>query len=224
MALAGTSAKRFEVAGLMGLGLDELFSTPAYWLEAAVLVAFFVLVNMFPCIRTCGDHQQNTQRGYLPTPIQALTDSLGRETTSKECCQPRECFTCLEREVDCQCPPWAKRLAPICEDEDTDDEEGCRVPFECDTGPEEDPCCDPCDPCNPCCPPKPKRRKKRCNPRQTTVTSHCREVPSGGFTSVKSHCRYLPGCKPTKRRNRSRSTSCCPPEPDPCCDPCSQAQ
>ena len=228
VALVGGGAKRFEVPGLMGLGVDELFSTPAYWLEAAVLVAFFVIVNMFPCIRTCGNQPPNTRRGYLPTPIQALTDSLGRETTSKECCQKRECQTCWQPELSCQCPPWNKRLAPVCEEEESSEEEDCE--------PEPDPCADSCaDPCaelfcetsEQCSEPKPRRRKKKCTRYQTKVVRHEREMPLGGLTSVKSHCRYLPGCKPSdRRRSRSRSASksrsAKKQYSDPCCDPCYQ--
>lgn len=107
----------------MGLGVSELFSGQGYWLEATILIVFFVVVNMFPCIRSTTTDRTTGIERYLPTPIQALTDSLGRSVTNLECCARRYCVSCAEMENYCQCPPWIQSLVEVAEEEDAEDEE-----------------------------------------------------------------------------------------------------
>ena len=138
VALVGRGAKSFEVTGLMALGVDELFSNPGYWLEAAVLVVFFVIVNMFPCIHYSTDDNESESRTYLPTPVQAFTDSLGREVTNLECCVRKWCLACHQLEDRCQCPSWNQNLVPLpekpddseddCDDDDVTDQENAAEP------------------------------------------------------------------------------------------------
>jgi len=110
---------------MMALGIDDLFSNPGYWLEATVLVVFFIIVNMFPCVKI-GNAEGEGGNGvgrFLPTPVQAFTDSLGRESTNQESCFPRQCMNCLEMEAACHCPSWTKKLVAVRVEVDTSDEE-----------------------------------------------------------------------------------------------------
>lgn len=108
VALVGRGAKSFEVTGLMSLGMDDLFTNPGYWLEATLLVVFFVIVNMFPCIR-----DTNVDQFAYHTPLQAITDSLGREGTNLESCVRRDCRGCELQEGKCLCLSWNKQLVPV---------------------------------------------------------------------------------------------------------------
>lgn len=190
----GPAAKTLEIYGFMAASVNELFSNPGYWLEAAILVVIFVAVNMFPCIKTSGTHHpMTTRRGYLPTPIQALSDAMGRETTSRECCQPRLCLTCQQKEMECECPEWNKRLVPITAENDPDREfEDPTTPMTdvSDSEPEEDNFSKAAEVTELNC--HPKTKKGCCQTHQTVVKKHRRHMPLGGRTTVRSHCRYKP--------------------------------
>lgn len=218
------TAKSNEPSAFMTYSIQALFDSPAYWLEATVLVAFFVLVNMFPCIRTAGFRSQTTASGYLPTPIQAFSDALGRETTSKECCQQRFCLACREKEIDCECPAFIKQLVPITKEEnpymdqggeDGEVEDMGKMP-QCDGYDDEvemdEPdnememrCCRPIPPC--------------CSPSQTVVRTHIRATPKG-LVPVREHCRALPIPKPKEdcgcpKYEEPEECCYCPPKPKP---------
>jgi len=178
--------------------IADLFSTPAYWLEAVVIILIFVIINMFPCTKSAKPNS------HLPTPIRAFTDAFGRESTIQERCDAHG-----NDHGDSHYENGGEPAGPLDSDYTDSDTEGECLEFEYKEPEEhckpnyphpeprmEDCCCVPDHQANPLRASAHRKRNmqkgSRSRERKVPVRSHCRSTRSGCSTQVKAYSRRLP--------------------------------